>query len=83
MFKMLELFVGIYMQGIWILPLQVVMAFIILHQILGLTTFLGLAASLVVMLPNLPVIKLQQEISKQNHGIKRQKHEGHLGDIKN
>jgi ATP-binding cassette subfamily C (CFTR/MRP) protein 2 len=55
-----------HMHGIWILPLQVVMAFIILYQNLGLTTFSGLAASLAVMLPNFPVTKLQQKFQRES-----------------
>lgn len=54
-----------YMHGIWILPLQVVLARIILYQNLGLAAFSGLAASLAVMLPNFPLANLQQKFQKR------------------
>lgn len=54
-----------YIHQIWIVPLEVVLAFIILYQCLGWAVISALAASLAVMLPNLPVAKLQKKFQKR------------------
>lgn len=59
-----------FMHQFWIMPLRVVLASIIIYQQFGLAVFSALAASLAVMLPNLPVAKLQQKFQKRVMGEK-------------
>ncbi|XP_047982065.1 ABC transporter C family member 3-like [Salvia hispanica] len=52
---------GWYMHDPWIVILQVVLALIILYKNLGLASIVALAATVVVMLANVPLGKLQEK----------------------
>ncbi|GLJ18144.1 hypothetical protein SUGI_0320510 [Cryptomeria japonica] len=50
-----------YMHDIWLLPVQVFLALVILYNSLGLSCIAGLAAIVAVMVGNIPFAKLQDE----------------------
>ncbi|XP_043690945.1 ABC transporter C family member 3-like [Telopea speciosissima] len=51
-----------YLHEIWRVPLQVVLALLILYKSLGLASLVALVATMILMLANLPLGKLQEKI---------------------
>ncbi|KAF8409705.1 hypothetical protein HHK36_005784 [Tetracentron sinense] len=54
-----------YIHEIWLVPVQVVLALLILYKNLGLASFATLAATVIVMLANIPLGKLQEKFQKK------------------
>eukprot|EP01018_Ginkgo_biloba_P024389 Gb_38867 [translate_table: standard] len=54
-----------YLHDIWIVPLQVILALIILYQNLGLASLAGLATTVAVMMGNFPLGKMQEKFQNK------------------
>ncbi|XP_057844823.2 putative ABC transporter C family member 15 isoform X3 [Cryptomeria japonica] len=53
-----------YLHDIWALPLQILLALVILYQNLGLASLAGVAATVLIMMANYPLVKMQQKYNK-------------------
>ncbi|PKA63427.1 ABC transporter C family member 3 [Apostasia shenzhenica] len=53
-----------YMHDLWMVPIQVALALLILYTSLGLASLAALAATVVVMLANVPLGKMQENFQK-------------------
>ncbi|KAH7653131.1 Xenobiotic-transporting ATPase protein [Dioscorea alata] len=54
-----------YMHDLWIVPIQVALALLILYASLGLASFAALGATIVVMLLNVPLGKMQEKYQEK------------------
>ncbi|KAJ4976686.1 hypothetical protein NE237_001792 [Protea cynaroides] len=52
---------GWYMHDLWLVPVQVALALVILYKSLGLASIAAFVATVIVMLANLPLAKLQEK----------------------
>ncbi|XP_043719147.1 ABC transporter C family member 3-like isoform X1 [Telopea speciosissima] len=54
-----------YLHDIWKVPLQIVLALLILYKSLGLASLVAFAATMILMLVNLPLGKLQEKFQEK------------------
>ncbi|CAM0879850.1 unnamed protein product [Alopecurus aequalis] len=54
-----------YMHDLWLVPLQVAMALFILYSTLGIASLAALAATIVVMLANVPPMQMQERFQQK------------------
>ncbi|KAJ4794702.1 ABC subfamily C transporter [Rhynchospora pubera] len=54
-----------YMHDIWLVPIQIALALIILYSCLGLASVAALAATIVIMLANLPLSRMQENFQEK------------------
>ncbi|KAM0878477.1 hypothetical protein ACQ4PT_034840 [Festuca glaucescens] len=54
-----------YMHDLWLVPLQVAMALFILYSTLGVASLAALAATIVVMLANVPPMQMQEKFQQK------------------
>ncbi|XP_057844849.2 putative ABC transporter C family member 15 isoform X2 [Cryptomeria japonica] len=54
-----------YVHDIWAVPLQILLAMVILYQTLGLASLAGVAATVLVMMANSPLVKMQEKYNEK------------------
>ncbi|KAH9331210.1 hypothetical protein KI387_003318, partial [Taxus chinensis] len=56
---------ALYLHDIWIAPLQVLLALVILYQSTGLASLAGVGATVVIMMANFPLGQIQEKYNKK------------------
>ncbi|XP_043704659.1 ABC transporter C family member 3-like isoform X1 [Telopea speciosissima] len=54
-----------YMHDIWRVPVQIVLALLILYKSLGLASLAAIVATMILMLANVPIVKLQEKFQEE------------------